>query len=351
MGFSFIAGPLIGGLLADHAGWRWVFLVNLPIGAAALAIVATVLPASVGRSEHRGARIDFAGIALLTAAIGLVLVGLNQHAHAGWADWRTSGLVAAGVAAARRVHRGRAPRGRAGRSRSRCSPTAARRRCWPPARPAPSGSTRACSCSRATTRASATSAPPTAGLLIYPLLIGLVISVNVAAAMIVRRGEYRTPIIGGLAFLALGALGFATFDASTPDWESLLFMALIGIGVGPTLSGLQIAMQRTVTPIQIGAAMGTLLLLRQVGGAVALAAAETIYVAGDTPATGTGAGVFAVSLAGAALAAIALLTLPRAATRFAPARQDVAHGPSTARAGAVPADGLGPLREPVRSRS
>src|SRR4051794_27803937 len=62
MGFSFIAGPLIGGFLADHAGWRWVFLVNLPIGAAALAIVATVLPASIGRSEHRGARIDFAGI-------------------------------------------------------------------------------------------------------------------------------------------------------------------------------------------------------------------------------------------------------------------------------------------------
>src|SRR3954468_15585538 len=57
MGFSFIAGPLAGGFLADHAGWRWVFLVNLPIGAAALAVVAMVLPASVGRSEHRGARI------------------------------------------------------------------------------------------------------------------------------------------------------------------------------------------------------------------------------------------------------------------------------------------------------
>ena len=53
MGLSFIAGPLVGGFLADHVGWRWVFLVNLPIGAAALAIVASVLPASVGRSEGR----------------------------------------------------------------------------------------------------------------------------------------------------------------------------------------------------------------------------------------------------------------------------------------------------------
>src|ERR671937_278714 len=52
MGLSFIAGPLVGGFLADHAGWRWVFLVNLPIGLAALAVVATVLPAAIGRREE-----------------------------------------------------------------------------------------------------------------------------------------------------------------------------------------------------------------------------------------------------------------------------------------------------------
>ena len=61
MGVSFIAGPLVGGFLTDHVGWRSVFTVNLPIGAAALAIVATVLPASVGRSERRGTPLDLAG--------------------------------------------------------------------------------------------------------------------------------------------------------------------------------------------------------------------------------------------------------------------------------------------------
>src|SRR3954454_2210984 len=79
MGIAFIAGPLVGGFLADHVGWRWVFLVNLPIGAAALTVVATVLPASVGRREGRAAPLDLAGIALLTGAIALVLVGLTQH--------------------------------------------------------------------------------------------------------------------------------------------------------------------------------------------------------------------------------------------------------------------------------
>src|SRR3954453_17111526 len=98
MAFSFIAGPLVGGFLADQAGWRWVFLVNLPIGVVALATISLVLPASIGRSEGRTAPLDLAGIALLPAAIGLVLVGLTQHATVGqWMDVRTGGLTIVGL--------------------------------------------------------------------------------------------------------------------------------------------------------------------------------------------------------------------------------------------------------------
>ena len=326
MGLSFIAGPLVGGFLADHAGWRWVFLVNLPIGLAALAVVATVLPAAIGRREERAAPLDLAGIGLLTAGVGLVLVGLSERAHPGaggalpaWTELRTGGLIAGGVLLLAWF-------------------VATERRAAAPVVPLTLVRDRR---TAAILAAGATGAfglfasvlllpryfqdvrdvsATHSGLLIYPLLLGLVVSVNVAGAVIVRRGEFRTPILAGLATLGLGAAGFATFDASTPDWESLAFMALIGLGVGPTLSGLQIAMQRTVAPAAIGAAMGTLLLLRQVGGSVALAAAETVYAAGlhdgRGAATATGSGVFAVALAGAVLAAAALLTLPRAGTRF-----------------------------------
>ncbi|HEY4095078.1 MAG TPA: MFS transporter, partial [Baekduia sp.] len=171
------------------------------------------------------------------------------------------------------------------------------------------------------------------GVLIYPLLLGLVVSVNVGAMVIVRSGEFRRPIIAGLGLIALGAIGFATFDAHTPDALSLLFMALLGVGVGPLLSGLQIALQRSVAPADIGAAMGTLLLVRQIGGAVALAAAETIYAtrlhgagagAREAAATATGGGVFLVALTGAALAAIALLSLPRGASRLTALPEPVA---------------------------
>ena len=54
MGVAFIAGPLAGGFLADHVGWRSVFTVNLPIGLAALAIVLAVLPASRGQERAQG---------------------------------------------------------------------------------------------------------------------------------------------------------------------------------------------------------------------------------------------------------------------------------------------------------
>ena len=99
MAFSFIAGPMIGGLLTDRVGWRWVFLVNVPLGLTAIAVVARVLPAEVGRRQGRETPLDIAGIATLTASLGLVLVGLNQHLLVpSWLAARTGGLVIFGLA-------------------------------------------------------------------------------------------------------------------------------------------------------------------------------------------------------------------------------------------------------------
>ncbi|HWI73020.1 MAG TPA: MFS transporter, partial [Baekduia sp.] len=328
MGIAFIAGPLIGGLLTDHVGWRACFTVNLPIGVVAMAGVATLLPRSVGRSEGREVPLDLAGIGLLTAAASALLVGLNERTHAdasgalpAWTEWRTGGLIAAGVVLAAALVR------------------TERRAAAPIIPPRLLADRRVGAiCAAGATGGFALFAgvlllpryfqvardvsATHSGLLIYPLLLGLVVSVNVGAALIVRRLEFRAPILAGMALVACGAIGFATFDGGTPDGISLLFMGLLGVGVGPILSGLQIALQRTVAPADIGAAMGTLLLVRQMGGAVALAAAETVYASrlhatGDA-ATSTGTAVFAVALAGAALASLALLSLPRGASRLSP---------------------------------
>jgi EmrB/QacA subfamily drug resistance transporter len=315
MGISFIAGPLIGGFLSDHVGWRSVFTVNLPIGAAALAVVATVLPASVGRHEHRGTSLDLTGIALLTGGVGLLLIGLNQRI-----PWLIAGglVVLAGF-------------------------LAVERRAVAPVIPLKLFANRKVA---AIMVAGATStfglyagalllpryfqqvrdvSATHSGLLIYPLLLGILVSVNVAGMLIAKRLEFRGTVVAGAGLAALGALGFATFDASTPDWQSLLFMALMGLGIGPALSGLQIALTRTLRPEQIGGGMGTLLLLRQVGGAIALASAETVYRAGDDPAVATGTGVLTIGLLGSLIAAAALLSLPRGAGRL-PAMPAMARG-------------------------
>lgn len=262
MGISFLLGPLVGGAIADQASWRWVFLVNVPIGLGALAVVATVLPGSVGRSEDRRAPLDLRGIALLTAALGLVLVGLSERTHPdaggalpGWAAWHTGGLVVLGAALLVAF---------LGVERRATAPVVplwlfAQRRTAAILAAATAGMFGLPACvlllPRYFQEARDVSATHS-GLLVYPLLLGLIVSVNVAGVVVARRLDFRGPVVAGMVVAALGGIGFATFDAGTPGWRSLVFMGLIGVGVGPTLSGLQIAIQRTVAPVAIGAAMG-----------------------------------------------------------------------------------------------
>jgi EmrB/QacA subfamily drug resistance transporter len=310
MAVSFIAGPLIGGFLTDHVDWRACFAVNLPIGIAALVVVARVLPAEIGRSESRTTPLDLAGIATLTVAVGLLLVGL-QHRDLAPIAAGIAGLVAF-VAIERRATAPVVPLRlltdrRVGRIMLSGSTATFGLYAGVLLLPRYFQTVRDVSATHS-------------GLLIYPLLLGLLVAVNAGATLIVRTGAVRRVLLAGYGLAALGALGFATFDASTPDWQSLLFMALLGLGIGPALSGVQIALTRTVTPRDMGAAMGTLLLSRQIGGAIALASAETVYRdrVHQGAAVATGSGVLVVALAGAAIAALALLSIPRV-EKLAPA--------------------------------
>lgn len=90
-GVAATAGPTLGAILVESSGWRLVFLVNLPIGIAAL-LMAAALP----RSVHRDARFpDVAGAALVALGIGSLALGLVQGEWWGWSDPRVIGAFAA----------------------------------------------------------------------------------------------------------------------------------------------------------------------------------------------------------------------------------------------------------------
>ncbi|NUR28893.1 MAG: MFS transporter, partial [Catenulispora sp.] len=98
-GIAASLGPVAGGLLVE-AGWRWVFLVNVPVGIAAVLAGLRVLPARPpGHDGDRGAFPDLFGAALLTAAIAVLALGLVKASTWGWTDARTLGCLAFAVVA------------------------------------------------------------------------------------------------------------------------------------------------------------------------------------------------------------------------------------------------------------
>ena len=94
-GISAVFGPTLGGSLAQYASWRWIFLINLPLGAAAITLIVRYLHEQVSRTRHQ---IDFAGAVTILLAAGALIFGLLQGGVA-WAWWSLPSVAVFAVAA------------------------------------------------------------------------------------------------------------------------------------------------------------------------------------------------------------------------------------------------------------
>ncbi|MFD0691691.1 MFS transporter [Actinomadura fibrosa] len=291
------AGPVVGGVLVGALGWRSVFLVNLPIGAAALALTLRYVPSPDGSGGGlRGLDVP----AQAAGALGLagLAVGLNEAGSAGWTGPVVLGAFAAAVAGGAAFvlleGRSRAPMAPLGMFREREFSASAAIGVllnagfygWLFAAPLYFEHVRHYGALRT-------------GLALLPAMGVVAVSSALAGRVTARTGP-RTPMVAGLLVGAAGLLGWLAAGAGTPYGVLIVPMAAVGFGTAFTMPAGTAAVMRAVPAGQGGAASAVFSAARQAGSAVGVALFGTLASGGLV--AGTRAGV-TVAAGGFAMAA------------------------------------------------
>ncbi|MFC0040176.1 MFS transporter [Actinomadura rayongensis] len=308
-------GVLVGGLLTEYAGWRWVMLVNLPIVAVALVLTARGVPGGGGRPG----RLDVPGAVLATAGTGLLAFGVVRTDRYGWASGRTLGVLAAAAllltAFAVVESRTADPLLRPGLLRGR----------WTAGANvfvflATAGQFAAFYfVSLYLQRVLGLGAAAT-GAAFLPFCAGTV----AGAVSAVRLTSGRSPRLALVPGAALAALGLGWFAMVSPDGsfagDVLGPSLLTSVGIGLCLGPVTAAATTGVAAAEAGMAAGVVNSARQLGGCVGLAALATLaaHRTGGSVAPGDLNGGYAAGLAVTAVllgvaALVALVVLPRPA--------------------------------------
>ncbi len=281
-GISFLLGPLVGGLLTDHVSWHWIFYVNVPIGVVALFVIWTVLP-NVRRPETRARDFDYLGTVVFTAGVVPLLLGLSNKGTTAadgslpaWTSFEVGGLLLVGIALLALF-------------------VFVETRAKQPIVPLELFRERTFSASIGVTLMIAIGmfaaiiylprfyqvvrgdSATASGYETWPLLLGLIGGSVVAGRLISRTGRYKFIIVGSAAALLAGMLLMTRLTATTGDWALWGMMLVVGIGIGPGMSGYTTIVQNVVAPRLMGTATGALTFFRQVGGSIGLALAGTVF--------------------------------------------------------------------------
>jgi EmrB/QacA subfamily drug resistance transporter len=271
---SSVLGPVVGGFFAGQdqllgvTGWRWVFLVNVPVGAAALVVVYRTLHLS---HHPRTARIDWWGATALVVALVPLLTVAEQGRDWGWGSGRSlTAYVVGGLGLAAFWFAERAM-GDAALIPLRLFRIRA---------------------AAVTILASIAigaamfggililplymqivhgASPTEAGLLMLPMVLGMMSGALVSGQLIARTGRTRVFPRVGSALLVVGLLLLSTTSADTSLLTIDLFMLVLGVGLGNCMQPLLLIMQSAVPPTEIGVATSSATFFRQIGGTIGVA--------------------------------------------------------------------------------
>ncbi|MET9804155.1 MDR family MFS transporter [Streptomyces sp. NPDC006368] len=318
MALAMIGGPLVGGTITDHWGWRWSFYINLPLGAVALAMVTVVL--HLPRKERTGqTRIDYLGAALLTIGItSIVLVTTWGGTEYAWTSAVIMELIAIGVVAL-------------------VGFLLVETRAAEPIIPLHIFRNRNFTLmsvigfltgfvmfgavlflplyQQSVQGASATNS----GLLLLPMLLAMMVVSLIAGRVTTNTGKYKIfPIVGG-GLMVLGLFLLAQMDTGTSRLTSAVYMAVLGAGMGFLMQITMLVAQNSVELKDMGVASSATTLFRTLGssfGVAIMGALFTSRVQDEMAARGGGA----ATQQSAQLTAEALAKLPdpvREAYQFA----------------------------------
>ncbi|MEV5608653.1 MFS transporter [Streptomyces sp. NPDC052225] len=266
-------GPVLGGLLTEGPGWRWIFWVNLPVSVAAVWLTLRHVPESRGPSERR---IDWAGTAAFAAFAGAATYGVIRAGEEGWSE--RGALVSLGAAALALL----------------CFVAVERRSAHPMLdlallrRPAFVGVMVGAFAFNAAAFGvlpytslwlqTLLGMSPVHGGLVFLSLSGASMVVAIAGGKLLHGVPARITVGGGLVLIGVGLCCQGVLDAGS-SWPALVpGLLLTGVGVGLVSPGIAGAALATVEPARSGMAGGSLNTFRQLGYALGIAVFGTVLI-------------------------------------------------------------------------
>ena len=269
-GLSAVVGPVLGGTIAEHLAWNWIFLVNLPLGLPILALIAWTFPKLPPAVADR--KLDYAGMAALILATAPIVLALSSGgARYPWTSWQIVGLIGLGLAMSAVFltveFRSTSPIMPLGIYRHRVVAVAA-----PATLLASVGMYGSLLFVPLYFQAVQGVSATDSGIILIPMLLGFIIGSIASGRYLTKIGErYRIAAAVTTGLSTLGIYLFSTLDAETSFAWAIACTLIAGLGIGGAVATYHAAVQNGVPFNVVGVSTSALQFCRVMGGMLGVA--------------------------------------------------------------------------------